>query len=126
MALKKFLFFYLIYTVVLGAAALLLKQFFPSALVSQFWVIFSFIAGLTLIAYILAAFGMQRNPETGVVAILGSITLKMLFAMSFVLIYSLKQVETNMTFALNFFSLYLLFTLFEILSLLRNLRHQNK
>lgn len=110
----------------LGAAALLLKQFFPSALVSQFWVIFSFIAGLTLIAYILAAFGMQRNPETGVVAILGSITLKMLFAMSFVLIYSLKQVETNMTFALNFFSLYLLFTLFEILSLLRNLRHQNK
>lgn len=126
MDLKKFSLLYIIYTIFLASAALLLKQFYPAALVSQFWLIFSFIAGLTFIAYILADLGIRKNPETGVVAILGSITLKMLFAMSFVLIYSLKQAETNMTFALNFFSLYLLFTLFEILSLLRNLRHQNK
>jgi len=124
--LRKFIPAYLIYSILLAAAAMLVKYFFPQAIASQFWLIFGFLCGLTFIAYLLAYFGIQRKPEIGVFAILGAIIIKMLFAMSFVLIYSLKQTEGDMAFALNFFSLYLLFTLFEILGLLRNLRHQNK
>lgn len=126
MALKNFIGSYLLYTLLLGLAAEALRYFFPAALANSFWVVFGFIAIITLAAYLLAYFGIKKNPETGVVAILGSIMIKMLFAMCFVLIYSVKRQENNMTFALNFFSLYLLFTLFEILCLLRNLRHQNK
>lgn len=126
MVLRKFIPAYLIYSILLAAAAMLVKYFFPQAIASQFWLIFGFLCGLTFIAYLLAYFGIQRKPEIGVFAILGAIIIKMLFAMSFVLIYSLKQTEGDMAFALNFFSLYLLFTLFEILGLLRNLRHQNK
>ena len=111
---------------VLAVFALAIKQFFPLAITDQFWLIFGFISGLTFIAYLLAYVGIKRNPQIGVFAILGSVIIKMLFAMSFVLIYSLKQTKGDMAFALNFFSLYLLFTLFEILGLLRNLRHQNK
>ncbi|MNW17406.1 hypothetical protein D3C71_2165850 [compost metagenome] len=59
-------------------------------------------------------------------AIMGSIALKMIFSMAFVLIYSLKGKENGFVFVLNFFSLYLLFSFFEIYCLLRNLRHQNK
>ena len=126
LSLRKFIVGYLLYTLLLAAGAVAINYFFPVAIASSFWVIFGFIAIITFAAYLLAYFGMKRNPERGVVAILGSIMAKMLFAMCFVLIYSVKRQENNMAFALNFFSLYLLFTLFEILSLLRNLRHQNK
>lgn len=124
--LRKFIPAYLVYSCLLAGIAMLVKYFFPQAIAGQFWLIFWFLGGLTFIAYLLAHFGIQRKPEIGVFAILGAVIIKMLFAMSFVLIYSLKQTKGDMAFALNFFSLYLLFTLFEILGLLRNLRHQNK
>jgi hypothetical protein len=95
-------------------------------LADKFWVVFEFLAGITFIAYWVADLGIKRNPETGIMAIMGSIALKMIFSMAFVLIYSLNSKEKGMVFVLNFFSLYLLFSFFEIYSLLRNLRHQNK
>lgn len=98
----------------------------PSLLIDKFWVVFFFLAGLTYIAYVMAYLGMKRNPEVGVMAIMGSITLKMLFSLAFVLIYSQKNHQVGLSFLTNFFSLYLLFSFFEIYCLLRNLRHQNK
>jgi Ca2+/Na+ antiporter len=89
-------------------------------------VVFFFLGGLTYIAYVMAYLGMKRNPEVGIMAIMGSITLKMLFSLAFVLIYSQKGQELGLSFLTNFFSLYLLFSFFEIYCLLRNLRHQNK
>jgi hypothetical protein len=117
-----------LFTAVLGAIAYLLPSVFPDVtiLANQFWVVFGFLAGITFIAYVVADLGMKRNPEAGVMAIMASIALKMIFSMAFVLIYSVNSKEKGMVFVLNFFSLYLLFSFFEIYSLLRNLRHQNK
>lgn len=126
MVVRKFIVAYLLYTLLVAGLFMGIKYLFPQAVTKQFWLIFSFLNILTLIAYFLAYIGIKKNPQTGVLSILGSVILKMLFAMSFVLIYSLKQTKGDLAFALNFFSLYLLFTLFEIISLLRNLRHQNK
>lgn len=128
LSLNKFIFSYLLYTAVLGSIAYFLPLAFPDMklLVSNFWVLFGFLAGITFIAYILAFLGIKRNPEAGIMAIMGSIALKMLFSMAFVLIYSLNSKEKGMILVLNFFSLYLLFSFFEIYSLLCNLRHQNK
>jgi lysylphosphatidylglycerol synthetase-like protein (DUF2156 family) len=98
----------------------------PTLLIGKFWVVFFFLAGLTYIAYVTAYIGMKRNPEVGVMAIMGSITMKMLFSLAFVLIYSQKNNQIGLSFLTNFFSLYLLFSFFEIYCLLRNLRHQNK
>lgn len=108
--------------------AISLPYFFPDVklLANKFWLVFGFLGILTFIAYIVAFLGIKRNPETGVLAITGSIAVKMLFSMAFVLIYSLNHKGKDIVFVLNFFSLYLLFTLFEIYGLLRNLRHQNK
>ncbi|MCX2494113.1 hypothetical protein OQX63_11560 [Pedobacter sp. PF22-3] len=94
-------------------------------LVSNFWVMFGFLAGITYIAYMLVDIGVKRDPEVGVMAIMGSIAVKMIFCMAFVLIYSIKAKGIGLVFLLNFFSLYLLFTVFEVYCLLRNLRHQN-
>ncbi|SDL33697.1 hypothetical protein SAMN04487898_117105 [Pedobacter sp. ok626] len=128
MSLARFTFSYLLFTVVLGTIAYLLPSAFPEVtiLAKKFWVVFGFLAGITFIAYVVADLGMKRNPEAGVMAIMASIALKMIFSMAFVLIYSMNSKEKGMVFVLNFFSLYLLFSFFEIYSLLRNLRHQNK
>ena len=128
MSLTKFTFSYLLYTAVLGVIAYSLSVAFPdlNILAAKFWVLFGFLAGITFIAYLLAYLGIKHHPETGIMAIMGSIALKMLFSMAFVLIYSMKSQERGLVLVLNFFSLYLLFSFFEIYALLRNLRHQNK
>jgi hypothetical protein len=120
--------FYIAYALILGGVASMLPSFFPgqTVLVPKFWLVFGFLGGITFIAYVVVYLGMKRNPETAIMAIMGSIALKMLFSMAFVLIYSLKSKENGFVFVLNFFSLYLLFSFFEIYCLLCNLRHQNK
>ncbi|MBB6502729.1 hypothetical protein [Pedobacter cryoconitis] len=127
MSILKFTLYYLIYALLLAGVAVALPLLFPNVplLARKFWLLFGFIGGLTYIAYIMASFGISLSPETGVMAIMGSIVLKMIFSMAFVLIYSLNTKEKGLVFALNFFSLYLLFSFFEIYSLLCNLRHQN-
>ncbi|MES2445542.1 MAG: hypothetical protein V4546_00085 [Bacteroidota bacterium] len=128
MSLPKFILSYLLYTALLAGIAIALPYLFPTVklLANNFWLVFGFLGGLTFLAYILAFLGIKRNPETGVLAIMASIAIKMLFSMAFVLIYSLNNKGKDLVFVFNFFSLYLLFTFFEIYGLLRNLRHQNK
>ncbi|MCY1509673.1 hypothetical protein D9M68_440260 [compost metagenome] len=128
MSLKKFSLYYVLYGTAIGGMAIFLSSLFPDLkiLTEKFWLLFGFLFGITFIAYILAFLGIKRNPQTGIMAIMGSITMKLLFSMAFVLIYSLNHKERGMVFVLNFFSLYLLFTVFEIYALLCNLRHQNK
>ena len=128
MSLSKFTLSYLLYCLVLGVIAWSLPILFPNEtlLVPKFWLVFGFLGGITYIAYLVVYLGTKRDPETGIMAIMGSIAIKMLFSMAFVLIYSLNSTGSGFVFVLNFFSLYLLFSFFEIYCLLRNLRHQNK
>jgi len=127
-SLKKFTLYYIAYSLILAGTAILVATLFSGkdVLVPQFWLIFGFLGGLTFIAYILVYLGMKRNPETAIMAIMGSIAVKMFFSLAFVLIYSLKSQGNAFIFVANFFSLYFLFSFFEIYCLLRNLRHQNK
>ncbi|TDG38051.1 hypothetical protein EZJ43_01800 [Pedobacter changchengzhani] len=105
----------------------LLTVIFPDKqlFIPNFWLMFGFLAGITYIAYILVDIGVKKDPEIGVMAIMASIAIKMIFCMAFVLIYSIKVKGIGLIFILNFFSTYLLFSAFEIYCLLRNLRHQN-
>jgi len=125
--LIKFTSSYFVFVGLLIGVAVLLPSLFPSLVLfpAKFWLLFGFMAGITYIAYVVAYLGIKRNPETGVMAIMASIAVKMIFCMAFVLIYSIKAKGNGMIFTLNFFSLYLLFTAFEMYCLLRNLRHQN-
>ncbi|WP_412466302.1 hypothetical protein [Pedobacter sp. KLB.chiD] len=127
MTLAKFTSIYFIFVGLLIGVIAVLPMVFPDQqlLVNNFWVMFGFLAGITYIAYILVDIGIKRDPEVGVMAIMGSIAVKMIFCMAFVLIYSIKAKGIGPVFLLNFFSLYLLFTVFEVYCLLRNLRHQN-
>ncbi|MFF5384017.1 hypothetical protein [Pedobacter suwonensis] len=127
MTLAKFTSIYFIFVGLLIGVIAVLPLVFPAKqlYVNNFWVMFGFLAGITYIAYMLVDIGVKRDPEVGVMAIMGSIAVKMIFCMAFVLIYSIKAKGIGAMFLLNFFSLYLLFTVFEVYCLLRNLRHQN-
>ncbi len=127
MTLAKFTSIYFIFVGLLIGVIAILTLVFPAKqlYVNNFWVMFGFLAGITYIAYMLVDIGVKRDPEVGVMAIMGSIAVKMIFCMAFVLIYSIKAKGIGAMFLLNFFSLYLLFTVFEVYCLLRNLRHQN-
>ncbi|MES2417192.1 MAG: hypothetical protein V4541_03340 [Bacteroidota bacterium] len=128
MSLTRFILYYFLFTLLLGGIAVALPYIFPQStlLINKFWVVFGFLAGITFIAYMVAYLGIKRKPEMGVMAIMGSIALKMLFCMAFILVYVLKTPVSSLLFVLNFFSLYLLFTGFEIYALLCNLRHSLK
>lgn len=127
LTLAKFTSFYFILLGILIGVKVLLPFIFPDTplFAPNFWMVFGFLAGITYVAYLLVSIGLKRNPQAGVNALMGSIAIKMIFCMAFVLIYSIKEKESGLLFVLNFFSIYLLFTAFEMYCLLRNLRHQN-
>ncbi|MET4081453.1 hypothetical protein ABIB40_001399 [Pedobacter sp. UYP30] len=126
MSLSKFTSYYFILIGILLGVVFLLDQFVPRTqlFVPKFWLIFGFLAGITYIAYVLVAVGIKRDPQMGVMAIMGANAVKLLFCMGFVLVYTLKVPGNTTIFLANFFSLYLLFSVFEIYCLLFNLRHQ--
>lgn len=128
MSLSRFLLLFTGFTLLLGAGANLIEQLDPAdtVLIPKFWVVFGTIALLTLIAFMLSWMGIKKGAEVSVFAILGGIVMKLLFCMVFVLVYLLKFKVNDIQFVVNFFSLYFLYTGFEVYCLLRNLRHQNK
>ena len=127
MTFSRFLFLFLLVVLVSGLIAYSVEASTPeTVLVPKFWVLFGFLAGLTVIAYFAASVGIAKGGEISVYAIMGSVVLKLLLSMVLVLVYLLKIKVNSINFATQFFSLYFLFTAFEVYCLLRNLRHQNK
>lgn len=128
MSLSKFTIAFVLYSIGLACLYWSLASIFPdrAILATNFRLVFVFVAGLTYIAYMTVFIGLKFGAITGIKAIITSIATKMLFSIAFLLIYSYKHTDAGLLLGLNFFSLYLLFTFFEIYCLLRNLRHQNK
>ncbi|WP_069658915.1 hypothetical protein [Arcticibacter eurypsychrophilus] len=121
MSLKKFLTQFGILVLILAVAALLLDSA-NSILVPKFWIIFGFLAGLTLLAYITSSIAIKTGGELSVYILLAAIFIKLIVSLFFVVFY-LRIYKVNSTFfALEFFSIYFLFTAFEVKSLLVNLR----
>lgn len=127
MTAKKFFLWYLVYGGVLAALSYALQQYFsgPAVFANHYWVYFVFLYVITGTAYFVSYVGMSKGGQLSAMSILGGIIVKMLFAMAFALVYIKKIADNQVVFALNYFSLYLLFSAFEVMGLLSNLRHQN-
>lgn len=121
MSFKKFIIQFGILALILAVAALLLDAAY-FILVPKFWIMFGFLAGLTLLAYITSNVAIRTGGELSVYILLAAIFIKLIVSLLFVVFY-LKIYKVNSTyFALEFFSIYFLFTAFEVKSLLVNLR----
>ncbi|MEO5910724.1 MAG: hypothetical protein ABIP95_07530 [Pelobium sp.] len=100
--------------------------FSQTVLIPYFWLVFGFMATITLLVYLISVWGLKIGGDYQSHILLASITIRLLLSMVFILIYTQKVRVDSILFITNFFSVYLLFTVFEIYCLLRNLRHQIK
>ena len=118
----------MIFTLSLGVISWLFKDVlsFSAYFIPKFWVIFGFMAGITLIVYIVSWLGIKMGGENQVFIVLGAVVIRLLISMILVLFYLNKFKVEPIIFVINFFSVYFLFTTFEIYCLLLNLRHQIK
>lgn len=127
MSIRRFALLFFLYSLVVLAIPLLLDGRVSFPVVSEFYALLSFfLFFLTLIVYILSYLGIKKGGQISVLALLGGLTMKMIFSLSLMLVLILKTAENQKVLAGNFFYLYFLFTVFEVTCLLRNLRDQNK
>ncbi len=118
--------YYLLFTIILVIAIQSAQSLYPYILIPNFWVIFGFIAGITLLAInICLAVSISKNPHSTFI-ILAVNVIKLLFCMTLAIFYLQIYTVKPVLFIANFFLVYLWFTAFEIYTLLLNLRHLNK
>lgn len=126
MRLVRFMFFYFIFLLMVGGVIFWFERQWPVIISKNVWTGFWFLAVITLMVSWTSHIGFKMKAEYSAMALLCSIIIRFLFAVVFVAIYTVKVAQGDIVFMLNFFSLYLLFGVFEIYDALRNLRHQNK
>lgn len=83
-------------------------------------------AAITLCVYLISVLGLKIEGKNQAFIVLSAIVFRFLGSMVYVLIYLQKNSVDGVLFIANFFSIYLLLTIFEIYSLLRILRHEIK
>jgi hypothetical protein len=125
--LKQNLFF-ILFSLILVSAIIVGKNILLNLdfLIPQFWLVFIFIALVTLIAFNVCLIGIKQSYVNSSFVILSANSIKLLFCMFFAMFYLETHKVKPLWFVANFFSVYLLFTAFEIYTLLLNLRHLNK
>ena len=74
---------------------------------------------LSLVAYIIVANGLDRNPRGFMTYVMGGMTLKMMVGLACMLAIIFIKREMAMIFIVSFFVAYLIFTSLEIFALLR-------
>ena len=128
MSVRNFLiaFFLLLFLSVLGINFLTILLKSTAILIPNFWLVYIYMAGITLLVYFLSIIGLKIEGEHQPLILLGGVTIRLLGSLAFVLMNLIKTKVDPILFVVNFFSIYFLFTVFEIYCLLRNLRHQIK
>jgi hypothetical protein len=90
----------------------------------DFWLIFSFLALLTLIVVAGILVVRQMYPNMFSEAFMGGTVFKILACLIFVLVFLAKNKVNKYVFIGDFFYVYFLNTAFEVYILLRTLRHK--
>jgi len=126
MMITRFFIYFILFTILLASAPLVFQLFYPELkfLIPKFWVLFWIFEILTLSIYLLASWRMRISDKASGQALLGSVTVKLLFCMIIAFVYINANPVDPFKFIINFFYLYFFHTVFEIYCLLCNLRNQ--
>lgn len=128
MKFSRFLILYFLFAVAVALFALTLQFFVGETrmLSPHFWLLFWSLFVLTGLAYGLSDLGIQKGGQLSILSLMGGIFIKLLLSLVIIAVLIIKFPENKLLTAINFFSLYFLFTAFEVTCLLRNLRDQNQ
>jgi hypothetical protein len=126
MNLFRFILYYLGFVVLLAIPPAVLTQTSAAyLLVPGFWLVFGYMATLTLIVVVLVLLVQKSNSEFYAQGFLAGTTFKILACLIFMVIFLKKYPVDKLIFMGDFFYIYFLNTAFEVYGLLRNLRNQN-
>jgi hypothetical protein len=126
MSFKRFFIYFVIFNLLLALAPLIADYYFSDKdlLIPKFWSIFWIFSILTFNIFVIASWRMKISDRASGQALLGIITVKMLFSMILAFFYIRGNTFEPINFIINFFYLYFFHTVFEIYCLLCNLRNQ--
>lgn len=128
MTLLRFILYFHGFSLVIAGIAAAIPSLFNGVMIlsPHFWLLFVVVFATTLLAYVLSDVGIRKGGEMSILSLIGGLFVKLLVCLAAVAVLIIKYPENKMLTALNFFSLYFLFTAFEVTCLLRNLRDQNQ
>lgn len=128
MKLSHFIISYHVFALFVAMLAVGLQYLFSATVIlsPHFWLLFVTVFVLMLAAYILSDLGIRKGGELSIYSLIGGIFIKLFACLAVIMVLIIKFPENKMITAYNFFSLYFLFTIFEVICLLRNLRDQNQ
>jgi ABC-type methionine transport system permease subunit len=97
-----------------------------TAFVAQhFWLLYTFVSGLTFIVVLAVLISGRVSPENFAQTFLAATVFKILASLAFIVVFMVKIPLNKTVFTVDFVYLYFLNTAFEVYILLRNLRNQN-
>ncbi len=92
----------------------------------QKWTILIFFFTLSIIFHRLIELGIKDNNKNFIIIYLTTVVLRLIFSLVFIGLELYLGIKNQEIFILNFFVLYLCYTIFEIWNLSRNLRQNSE
>ncbi|MDR3693241.1 hypothetical protein [Mucilaginibacter sp.] len=125
MKIYQALLFYIWFTLIIAIPPFALNKYgHADLLIPDFWLIFFFLSGLTLLVVASILIVRQMFPTMFSEAFMGATVVKILGCLIFVVIFLAKNKVNKYVFLGDFFYVYFLNTAFEVYILLRTLRHK--
>jgi hypothetical protein len=125
MKIYQALLFYIWFAVIIAMPPFFLQTYgHPDLLIPQFWPIFFFLSGISLIVVALILVVRQMYPTFFSEAFMGASAFKIIGCLIFLVVFLSKNKVNKYVFVGDFFYIYLLNTVFEVYILLRTLRHK--
>ncbi|UCS94094.1 hypothetical protein KZP23_03405 [Echinicola marina] len=113
-------------TLFIVVLTLMLQYFLPSLIHPRVWQIIIFYFVLMLLSGQLIQFLLKQSEENSVAITLGATILRFLASLIFIAIVLFTKLDAKILFFADFFVIYLLYLLFDIYSLITNLRPHSK
>jgi hypothetical protein len=122
LTLKLFLF-----SLLIGGIFYVLQEYIkPEWVHESFWTILSFFILLTWLTGMFTHYLLQLSKDNSVNILLGSIGIRLLASIGFIATMLVIGVENKILFVANFFIIYFFYLLFDIYTLLANLRPNSR
>lgn len=123
----KQVFYFILFTLITGLMFLCIQKYFNSNFwLTNFWFVFALLFVIVFLSFSGSLFVILKTKTNATFILLAIQVFKFFLCLLFAVIYIQFIKVKAVVFVSNFFSIYLLFSIFEIYSLLFNLRHQNK
>jgi hypothetical protein len=90
------------------------------------WLILGFFVALSFLFHRVIAFGLREKQKNFIPFYLSTVVLRLILSLIFIGIELYLGLQKQELFVLNFFVLYLFYTIFEIWNLSRKLRHNSE